>query len=1469
MRIDATPGSMAATSIIEHARALDLLEAKRFATMGMGKGVMPNVPASVARDMAERIMTSAAAAGKSHKMGVAFSLTDSSQLGITFRRGGLKETFNIPLISGFTTSYPSKNKGVPGRLSAYRGPKLGQEFAQPGFVVPSYIVTGHGETKSMSLGQMVTEQFESSMRGLEFGSEGKGLRAARKSVFGLYKNAVWTTSKNLATPPIKLDTPAAILQATKFQVLQSTGGAPSTWVPLGEMMEKKQALGPGGINFSNLTSQMADLGQEYEKRGITQKGLNWLALKPEAGINSFVTQMTLGHLTPFGRYADPVRQAHQTWAMRPLLGGDVFTPKGYVSGKDFLYRPVTTRAYEGAVSGVGRHPFYAALQTLFTDDPRLEAAAGLSEGGALLTHSGAAKLQYLSPKGSKRTPGLGSALEVGRLKVTVGAMLKETTGGIEAIVASGGRSKHGDMIKTQIIESVLGSLGEIHEVTTPHKLRFLKDIAEVVGGDAQLYRGHKPSISLTEKASMGTSELGRIRELIKTYNQGGYGKIEAGATIPEFIQRTTHNLVGAGGVVSSVTGESIITSVGVRDKAELTGRDATQWVVGYRGKRDRAQISGKGSRNRVHVDYSRTKRGMKASMRNLMNLRHYGNPESDAVANIFMQAMAGYRVQEKKEIWKGLMPLIGTHRVAGGIKAEHLGGLNIREVERGKAFYTSDDLAGTLLDPTRTQGVTVDLHKPFITRGAKNTDVAITQLHFPTSSALGLKEHRLPSGESVYSLNPLFWKEERAFHALTRGETGPSIQNWLDAFGEAVTGKDRRLSKLSQPRLGSSASLRAMPAGTGPAAEALGTALQPVTLRSGETIAAQQVVKLHPDDVRALGPAATRIAEKDWSFKPKGYLWLHLQRDPNQGASSNSAVLGRVMSEAEAQLGGRGAIRLSQEMSLLQRGDTDKDIHSILLLRGKSGQRTTARHGMVNTRADIAGAIAYAEQYNTPAQKAAYAATGAIPKTTYEEFLNHAKDMVSWEQRIQTASAQDQIYAMFGTKKATGMIDYVLQSQRNILSVSTEKQGRAIGSALLNELGQATGIVKAKDEMAMLGQRIMHTMFMSPIDQLKNQADRQRLTSEVADMITQMWGMIKQNPTKRLPGGLPAVFGGKSAEEITNSIKVGAGVLMDLGAGFKEGMGGIRSGMLQAVEGKSHSIDNLIAGAMSYIEAAATGSTSNVDSITMQVARASGLDVALADTNSFVAEMTHAAMKGGTLEQTIANQSIKAEGAAAQQLPTPLIDTVVNWFKNPKTPALHKAGVLTGTALLGGAIVKNMLFPGYHPADDVEPMHVAVPVPLRMPGYDMSAASIFDDVPSSRTPVDSQFSMPLQYGNMGFRARPPAVQMGAGTLEPGVMPFLTGSMAKESPQAPMVLNHASYQNQATNPVPQTVRVGSPRESSARSYLPTQGSAEIRGNLPRELLNSMPSGSVRFEGYNDRSDREMMSMLEQQEMSNFT
>lgn len=1436
MNFSALPRSPEALQMMKHINALDVMESNRLSVMSQG---LPGARATHAYKMAEDIMASAEAAASAHKMRVRYNLRDWAGLDVIFTKGGMEQTIPVPLVSGFTTRYGAKATET----------KLGTSFSQPGFVVPSYITVGEGGLKSRSLGDMITEQFKASMKGLEFGEEGRGLRAAKKSVFGLYKNAVWTANRRLAVPSVSLDTPAAILHAHRFQVLQALGDEPSQWKTLISMYDNKKqgkesVFRGSGVAWENILKGMTATRGAYASHNILQQGFSDLVFKPEAGIKGVVSNLKMGHIVPFGGDADPVRQAYQTWAVRPLVNKDA-------------YRALTTQGFEAAAKAVSDKQFYHSGLVMFVDPAKnvaLEKAISLSSGGAILSESAAAKMRYISPAGDTRAPGIASALIMGREKVTVAAMAKEISGGVEAIVGSGGLSKHADAVRGQVVSTILGSLGEVHGPGAQSKIKFLDKLADILGGSR--VPGAQASIALSEKAQLGESELLKIRKAILRYNKGGWGTTPS-TPIPEYIQEMTADISGAGGLIRA-SGAAFITSMGVRDKSELFGKDAVQWVVGA------SKHKAPGPKG-MQLSYTNTKRGMKLSMRNVANMRLHG-PGMEPIADIFLQAMAGYAPEHKKEIWRGLYPLLGPQRVAGGIKAETLSDLGIKSFEFGKEYYTAEELAGTLADPKRDRGIVIDLHKPFVTRGLKDEQIGVTQVSLPPAQTLRMGRKKILEGGKehyVYRVNPLMRAEIRAFEEIQSGEVGPAVARWFETFGKAATGKRGLLSRYAQPRVGESGYLRIVPRGTGSDAKALGTELTDVVLAGGQRIKAEQTGTISWSTIKKMGrrAEATFRSSKD---TPAGMAWMLIGAEPNQGPAQTQMVLMRAVEDSKF---GPGALGLHDSMARLLNRDFDKDSVAALLLSGRRGQKFSYEAAIKTSAPDIANALAFAQVRESQWEATNRVGRGNIPRHSFEEWIGQAKKTLSYEQHMANMQSAEAVQAFFGTKKLAGIVDYKLQAYRNLLSYQTNNEGKKAAGTVLDILAQQAAIAKAKQsDTTAMARGIMDFMATATSTEGSRQQDVQALTDKISGLWEAVSAVKTGEPLKHLQGGGPAVFGKNAVDQI----KLAAGALLDVGSMDRVHSDRVRTGLLNTLSGKKSGTDNLLKSMAAFIEAQATGATDAISGTMNLAARATNLDSFLADAANFAPGAGHAVISNGPIEQNLLNAATQDAGAAGKNLPAPILDGIINWFKNPKTPALHKAGVITGSALLGGAIVKNMLFPGYHPAEESSPTHVAVPIPLRMPAFDMPTESIFDDVPFTRTPVDSQFSMPLQYGNMGFRARPPAVQVGAGTLQPGSMPFLTGSLSRESPQAPMVLNHAKYQDSTPNPVPETVRVAAPRESMASSYMPTYGVADVGARFDnRALLNKLPGGTVRFEGYNDRSDREMLGMLEEQEMSNFT
>jgi len=239
----------------------------------------------------------------------------------------------------------------------------------------------------------------------------------------------------------------------------------------------------------------------------------------------------------------------------------------------------------------------------------------------------------------------------------------------------------------------------------------------------------------------------------------------------------------------------------------------------------------------------------------------------------------------------------------------------------------------------------------------------------------------------------------------------------------------------------------------------------------------------------------------------------------------------------------------------------------------------------------------------------------------------------------------------------------------------------------------------------------------------------------------------------------------------------------------------------------------------------------------------------------------------------IVNKSLIEKGEAGRNLPAPLIDRVGTWFRNPKTPSYQRLGAGVGVALLGAAIVKNMLMPGLIPAgtEDVEPVHI--PVPVRMPNTGgEQIPGMFSSIPDMSSPVMSQYSMPLMEGNMGYRTPMPAVQMGAGTMQGGQAPMLTGTPFRDSPVAPTILNKNSYNDlQGSVVAPRTAVVSAPQLPGMR---PPQPGNNLTADLPagfnvQRFVDDMgPDVTVRLEESSRESELDILAAIEENNNSWF-
>lgn len=1438
-------GTQSAEALIQHVRAFDKVQEQRMARAGLPAGVIPGIKSTSGADMVSKMMEIAHSASKGLGIETAFEVEDNAVLTIHYRRGKLQETIRAPIVRGMVFQGRAKELLRPSYAQIvstfYKtGAPIGTGFGQAAYMAPGFVKPTKTGAEFISLGEMVTSTFKSAMERIPATDVRGGLREAASRVRAVYETGIWSKTEGLGGL-MPFDSPASVLHASRIRVLTPEG---KLYIP----PKGKFPITKTGYDPSIGVRPYREMREYYQQAGIYKAGLTDIGMKAETAMGGWVTALTPPHLTPFGQEADPTRQLYQQWHLRPLLRRRNLG----------LSRPwVSTRAFEAAadISGGGKQ-YWAPTKTLYTVDPRIEAAVGASAGGLVVSKAQLKRMAY-EIGGQRRTPGVGQAfILTGGGKGTVAATAESMTKGIGIIASTRFLGKSPHSLKSDIVSNILASLGKV--VTTSDrpsdktKLKFLQEVAQVVGA-TPVIRGNVPGLEVSPEAILDDERVNKVVSLIRSYNKGALGA-RPRQKIPEFIEQISTDVTGAQGVIPGVRGWMIHGGAALRHQQETFGEGAVDWTIGRKAAQ---RVRGTPAQS---LFYSPIKgRGIKIQTRDILNLYLQGGKASTAIADMLTKAVEGANVAEKEDIWKVFAPLLGHQRVAGGINIDTLNAAKFAPLPRGKDYYTAAELAGTALDPAGAmyKNLTVNLPGPVEVAGR-----GLTQVHLPAPATLGFGPTQIPAQgatEIGYYISPLQRAREKVLQDIQEGTYTGDISKWFRMMAKAATGKKGILRDLSSARLGASGYWRLVPFGTGAAAAALGS-----NIAGPGAVPDIQRAVLSSETVRSLGPRAAAMFRQELPYKPKGTAWMLLSSQPSQGPAHLQMVLAREAAQAEKHILGPNQVGVLPALEGLMRRDNDADNIAALFIGGRRGQRLAAEMAS-QTAPELAATAAALSDYTTAEQKFLQS-LGASPSTTdphnihYREYAKLAHDKVTFEQTQQRALADDLVQKMYGTKVLTPPTDWWSHRQRAILASMGDNAGVKEAALVYDQVVQMS-LAKGAAANDAAVELVSHFTRMSK-ETLQDPARMAVETGYIKERVLKLRAAALADATKK--GHLEGALAALSEEKLEAAYPIIAKVsLYD-----RQAMNDValRFSGSAPISGERADLDKLLKYMSSLYEDPTTEGGKVFNKYREHTAKAIGL------TNVTKGAGMEAipAIAPMPAAQAAINEIIQEEGRKYADLPSPIIDRVAGWFRNPEVANYKKAGILVGGGLFAAAAIKNMLFPGYTSTKaEGSTTSIAIPIPVEMPSERPAFDSIFDRTPNE-LPVDSSSSMAMPFANMGSRTPLPAVRIGMGMLQPGSAPLLTGNFMKGPTQAPMALNVERHEMHPGSPVRETARVGLPREAMASTYHPVSVEATRRSDFDvNKFMREVPEANIRLEVQPDESERNILRAFEEQEMSNFT
>jgi len=736
-------------------------------------------------------------------------------------------------------------------------------------------------------------------------------------------------------------------------------------------------------------------------------------------------------------------------------------------------------------------------------------------------------------------------------------------------------------------------------------------------------------------------------------------------------------------------------------------------------------------------------RGVKMGPRDIINLRMYQSKEADRLADYYERIIKGWGRKEKTElgrIWGSWSPKgeKGFQKLSGSLSLEDMAKKygNYKAAPGGAAKLTMEELGGTIFgetSPLRKQGVAFKLGEAIeigaikdqagrvVERGVKSREFYLPALEF-YRGVMPAVEEGLGSDIGMFR-DKLVRAHESAFLSLAstnpdHGQIEKRLNQYYNLLGSGFTDKTGVYSYLSTARMAQSGYLSLVPGGEtrglgGKVAKALGTGLDdPFTALISPETAKEMGVYKHFLDTRG---RATR------SLYGRTTAW------PGIGPTMEHVLRFKLAKEGEL---GRNSLRISQLVALTMFRDFDADKAGVTFLTGKNAQELSKamyektsipRLKGYSQLAKIDPTLKNMVDESAGASKEisdAIQAARREGKDIRHSTLIKMADIKTQSIHARIAKGTD-IAAKYGTKALTPTVNWYMQQFRTLSTqkamVGDLREMGILGASerLSGALGGIFGIIEQQTAIAKSGTEsqgairlfeLMNTSWDPKASPDKFNAAAAEAHGLVVKLTGAKPGASGREIYQALKGrGEPFTVGGRGAaagvlgRESTaiNAMKqmLGVGAVRQRGQypeimkQFSKG----REGFMAAFHG--------LEGVLDIYERASTesGVRTAYDQSAKLYTDMAGLGKVMGFSEATSVDEAAKALQAREYriaEQAVSNDSIKQAGAAAK---TTVLDRATGWWTNTKTPYWQKAGVITGAAIILGAVAKSTLLGGYGP----------------------------------------------------------------------------------------------------------------------------------------------------------------------------
>lgn len=757
-------------------------------------------------------------------------------------------------------------------------------------------------------------------------------------------------------------------------------------------------------------------------------------------------------------------------------------------------------------------------------------------------------------------------------------------------------------------------------------------------------------------------------------------------------------------------------------------------------------------------------RGTKLKLADITNLELYGTQEARDLAEHYKGLVNRWKNFEKGELANILKPFyegapipglgdfVQKAKLPGGVALDKLAAM-YNPINRipGGAGTPLAQLTGTLLDPSSPfyhKGVAVNLPEAInletFTQGVRKT-YPTSQIYLPAMEFYrGISPPAIAGGrmgKAQQYVGPLMRAHESLYMALAAqhpniGDIEAKASKYHNLLGQAMTGKTGILSYLTTARMAHSGYLALVPGGRGPLARELGTALDPFTVQISEATA------------RGMGLHEGKYGKDAMAALRGEGLYGRAIAYPSIGASTEMVYRFKMVKDSEL---GRNQLRVANYMALLGFRDFDRDMSGVMFLKDREAQ---ARFKAMYEKTTKPMLWEYQKAYRSLGrQPEALDEILSSLKGEDPALANQIKEAITSGKALtrdalmglslfkegKVATEFDLAIARkYTTKTLTGPINWFTRQFDAYIknpSIGDLAKGHVpsarLASSLMTLFEQNAAIAKGKlatvpqaalDIANILSKPVaigtpefaaakesLATAYLRlggvPEPLLKNGVPT-AITKEMQLQIKAAFGtggeiLSVMNRNRLMWGSEHLLIANQArlAENATAAMNP-LSALMKKRSKTKEGL----YGMVEAFRAQYERISDPGKKVMSSMEQAMVGALGLLKPLL-------GLE-----TDDLIVRLQTKTKLKAREGMRAANRSAK-EGAAGAP---GILQRAIDWWHSTKTPFWQRAGVITGAAVMLGAVAKNLLFPGYAPASLALPTQPYAPPPNLEPGKPIS-----------------------------------------------------------------------------------------------------------------------------------------------------